>query len=323
MISVIVPVYKVEKYLPRCVDSILAQTYKDLEIILVDDGSPDNCGEICDEYALKDSRIKVIHKQNGGQSDARNVGIEAATGEYISFVDSDDFIEPEMLMTMYRLQQEQNSDVVCGGIRDICKGKEFLACSENKIINCTGEQALKYILEGKYCAGSVCSKMIRKEILNEKRFLVGKIYEDAFLLPQLMLSAHRVTITTQPVYNYWHRTGSTTTAPFEKKHMDIVEAYEENYDFVMNNCPDLEEVARFRLCWANFVVLDRLLQVSDYNKYPEYQQVVRFLKENACFVMRCHYFQKTRRIAAVALKIHVGLYRILSRMQNKRTEVFE
>ena len=323
MISVIVPVYKVEKYLERCVDSILAQNYRDLEIILVDDGSPDRCGGICDEYEKKDSRVKVIHKQNGGLSDARNVGIEAAKGGFICFVDSDDFIEPEMLMTMYQLQQEQDADIVCCGICDRYENRNFLACSKSEIINCSGKKAFEYILEGKYCAGSACSKLIRRDIIKEHRFLVGKIYEDAFFLPQLMLSATKVSITMQPMYNYWHREGSITTSAFERKHMDIIEAYEKTYDFVMKKCPDMEEVAKFRLCWANFVVLDRMLQVKDYKKYPEYQQVVSYLKKNADFVVRCHYFQKGRRIAAAALKIHIELYHILSKVHNRRIGVFE
>ena len=103
LISVIIPVYKVEKYLNKCVDSVLNQTYKNLEIILVDDGSPDKCPEICDEYAKKDDRIKIIHKQNGGLSDARNVGIEKSTGEYITFIDSDDYVDSNYIEQLYKL----------------------------------------------------------------------------------------------------------------------------------------------------------------------------------------------------------------------------
>lgn len=323
MISVIVPVYKVEKYLARCVDSILAQTYRDLEVILVDDGSPDRCGEMCDAYAEKDARVRVIHKPNGGISDTRNTGIEAAEGDFISFVDSDDYIEPKMLQTLYELQQKADADIVCCGICDRYESGDFLAVSDRKIINCSGEDALAYTLEGKYSAGSLCNKIIRRRILSGLRFLNGKIYEDAFFMPGLLFAAQTVVITTEPLYNYWHRSGSITTASFEKKHMDIIEAYEMTLDFVKKNCPDLEEVARFRVCWANFVVLDRLLQVENYKQYPEYQQVVAYLKKNAGFIMRCRYFQKTRRIAAAALKMHAGLYRLLSKAHSKRVEVFQ
>lgn len=120
-ISIIVPIYNVEKYLQKCVDSILCQTYKNLEIILVNDGSPDNCPAICDEYAKKDKRIKVIHKQNGGVSSARNAGLDVATGKYVQFVDSDDWVEPEYSKTMINLIEENNCDLgICGYIK---KGK--------------------------------------------------------------------------------------------------------------------------------------------------------------------------------------------------------
>lgn len=323
MISVIVPVYRVERYLARCVDSILAQTYRDLEIILVDDGSPDHCGEICDEYAKRDARVRVIHKSNGGISDARNVGMEAAEGEFISFIDSDDYIEPEMLQTLYKLQKESNADIVCCGICDRYESGDHLAVSDRVIIHCSGKDALAYTLEGKYSAGSLCNKMIRRSIMHGLRFLNGKIYEDAFFMPELLFAAQTVVITTEPLYNYWHRSGSITTASFEKKHMDIIEAYEKTLDFVRKNCPEMKEVAKFRVCWANFVVLDRILQAENYKRFPEYYQVVAFLKENAGFIMHCRYFQKNRRIAAAALKMHTGLYRMLSRAHSRRIASFQ
>ena len=118
-VSVIVPVYKVAAYLPRCVDSILAQTWRNLEIILVDDGSPDECGSICDVYAEKDPRIRVIHKENGGLSSARNAGLDTASGEYIGFVDSDDWIEPEMYARMLALMEKYDAKMVCAGRYDV------------------------------------------------------------------------------------------------------------------------------------------------------------------------------------------------------------
>ena len=118
LISVIVPIYNVEKYLDRCVDSIINQTYKNLEIILVDDGSPDNCPQMCDDYAKKDSRIKVVHKENGGLSDARNVGMEVATGEYVSFIDSDDYISLDFYETLLETIVDNDSDIVeCGVVK--------------------------------------------------------------------------------------------------------------------------------------------------------------------------------------------------------------
>lgn len=126
LISVIIPIYNVEKYLKKCIDSIINQTYKNLEIILVDDGSPDNCGKICDEYAKKDQRIRVIHKKNGGLSDARNAGIDIAKGKYIAFVDSDDYVEKEYIEIMYKELKKNNVKIVQCGINKISDNEEII-----------------------------------------------------------------------------------------------------------------------------------------------------------------------------------------------------
>ena len=126
LISVIVPIYNVEKYLQKCVDSIINQTYKNLEIILVDDGSPDNCPKMCDDYAEKDSRIKVVHKENGGLSDARNVGMEVATGEYVSFIDSDDYISLDFYETLLETIVDNDSDVVECGVVKFYENEKFI-----------------------------------------------------------------------------------------------------------------------------------------------------------------------------------------------------
>ena len=128
LVSVIVPVYKVEKYLSKCLDSIVNQTYKNLEIILVDDGSPDNSGKICDEYAQKDSRIKVIHKENGGLSSARNAGLDIATGEYIAFADSDDSVHLDFVEKLYRAIKEENADIACCSVEDFIEDKNKIEC---------------------------------------------------------------------------------------------------------------------------------------------------------------------------------------------------
>ena len=136
-ISVIVPVYKVEKYLNKCVDSIVNQTFTDIEIILVDDGSPDNSGKMCDDWSQKDRRIRVIHKENGGLSDARNRGIQESSGEYIIFIDSDDFIEPKMLEVLYNLATDHDADVAISGLCDCYKSGKFPRCTQTDIKACS------------------------------------------------------------------------------------------------------------------------------------------------------------------------------------------
>ena len=162
LISIIIPVYKVEKYLEKCIESVLKQTYTNLQIILVDDGSPDNCGKICDEYAKKDSRIEVIHKINGGLSDARNVGINRANGRYIGFVDSDDYIKEDMYEKLINLIKEYNADVSICNLYDVFDGKEYVRNKDNGIHEYSRIDILKEILLDKNIQSYAWNKLYKK-----------------------------------------------------------------------------------------------------------------------------------------------------------------
>ncbi len=320
-ISVIVPVYNVEKYLARCVDSLLAQTFQNLEILLVDDGATDGSAAMCDAYAAQDARVRVIHKENGGLSDARNAGIEAARGKYLCFIDSDDFVAETMLEKLHTLLCRENADISVCGICDCYEGSQVNQSSEIREFACTGVEALKLTLEGSQLPGSVCSKLIRRELCENHRFLKGRTYEDAFYTPGLFIGAEKVAATTESLYYYWHRAGSITTKPFSQRNMDVIDAYQYTLEQVMQHCPQLEDVARFRLYWAHFVVLDKMLVTENFRQLPQYPQVVGFLKKNFRSIISCPYFQRARRIAALALKIHVGLYRQLVKMRDHGAEV--
>ncbi len=320
-ISVVVPIYKVEKYLDRCVQSILNQTFSDFELILVDDGSPDNCGAMCDAYAKQDSRVQVIHKENGGLSDARNVGKAAATGEYVLFVDSDDYIMPQLMERLYAMAKKYYADIVCGGIFNCYKDKEVSQFTEKEELVYTGTVALKNMLQGQHVTGSAGGKLYSKELSNQFDFQIGKYYEDAFFQIDIFPKARVVAVTTEPMYCYVHRSNSITTHDFRERDMDIVGAYQYTLQQATKYYSSLIPQAKFRLYWAYFVVLDRMMQQSNYKKIPQYQQVVAFLKENWFSICRCPYFNKTRRIAAVALKINVKLYYWLSTLNQSRAEV--
>ena len=210
LISIIVPVYDVEKYIGRCVDSIINQTYKNLEIILVDDGSPDNCGKICDEYAKKDCRIKVLHIKNGGVSNARNVGIEASTGEYISFVDSDDVICPEMYEKLLNCALENNADIVqCHYYHLFEDGhKEDMKCEKTvqKIENT--EDARKAVVYNKI-SFSVWAKLFKREIIGDIRFNTAlKVSEDRLFVYECCSKASKVVMLDDVEYGYFQRESS-------------------------------------------------------------------------------------------------------------------
>ena len=199
LISVIVPVYKVEKYIHRCVDSILAQTFTDFELILVDDGSPDNCGKICDEYAEKDNRIHVIHKENGGLSDARNAGIDWAfansDSEWITFIDSDDWIHPKYLEALYNAVKETGCEI------SICGYEETTGDSPK--VDDINLQAVIVSTEDFFCEHNVNAvvawgKLYKKELFREIRYPVGKLHEDEFTTYKLLFQYENCAFVNQP-----------------------------------------------------------------------------------------------------------------------------
>lgn len=233
LISVIVPVYKVEALLPRCVASIRSQTYENLEIILVDDGSPDNCGSLCDAYALEDSRIKVIHKPNGGLSDARNAGIDIAQGEYLGFVDSDDWIEPDMYAVLMETALREDVKLVCGGRYDVYEDVQRsvgLCPGKDEVIS--GEELAKRIFVWDGIDSAAWDKLYHRSLFREIRYPFGKICEDLPTTYRIGLDAGRVAMVAKPFYNYYHRAGSITTGKMSDARLHVLE----HTAFILENC---------------------------------------------------------------------------------------
>lgn len=308
MISVIVPVYNVEKYLERCVKSIVAQTYKDLEILLIDDGSTDKSGKMCDDFQQTDSRIKAFHKQNGGLSDARNYGIEHSAGEFISFVDSDDYIDEKMLETLHRLITENDADLAVCSAMDVFEGKEVTQVKEIKEFNLNKVESYKYMLRGDGIP-SACNKLYKRQTVGNVRFPVGKLYEDGFFTPQILKRVEKTAVTSKPMYYYFRRADSITTKPFRKGDLDVIEAYDKCVKQVKELCPEALPYAEFRYRNAYFNVLDKMLMRDDCKEIPEYKQVVKYLKKHTAQIVKDPGFGKMRKIAAVALKFSVPLYK--------------
>lgn len=224
MVSVIVPVYKVEKYLKKCVESIRQQSYSNLEIILVDDGSPDKCGQMCDEFAKGDSRIKVLHKKNGGLADARNAGIEKASGEYLLFVDSDDWIHPMLVEKTLYDAQKHGADVVVFdyvSVEESGKNKKVFSLDLPEGMPISAVNVPQLICQS--C--SACNKLFRKSFWDkmELKFPEGRHYEDLGTIPKAMGIAERVVYRKEVLYYYLQRTGSIMhNADFEKSYKDRV-----------------------------------------------------------------------------------------------------
>lgn len=249
-ISVIVPVYNVEKYLHRCVDSIINQTYKDIEIILVDDGSTDRGGEICDNYAKLDNRIKVIHKKNGGLSDARNIGIENSTGEYISFVDSDDYIHYDMIKRLYINIKECKANIsICGYLEtyeniDVINENELII---NNIKYFNNIEALNLLYDKKMGVNFVVSwgKLYEKNLFENILFPKAKLHEDQFTTYKLFFESKKIVYDSSKLYFYFQRNDSIMNKQFNIKRMDIFDAYIEQLNLFEKY--ELNELAKLAI----------------------------------------------------------------------------
>lgn len=253
IVSVIVPVYNVERYLWQCIQSILLQSYDNLEIILVDDGSPDNCGKMCDEFAATDIRIKVIHKQNGGLSDARNVGIEMATGKYITFVDSDDYIMPDMINRLLNVAKNENVDIVQCGYRrtknNFYTEKSFGQVTNSKYIVYSDNKMTAYL---KDCIITTVTwgKIYKTSLFDKIRFPKGRLHEDVFTTYKIIHEAHTVAIIDYVGYIYRINENSITAAPFSLKKMDSIYGKLKQADFIHKNYPMLIEYANVEIIYA-------------------------------------------------------------------------
>lgn len=228
-VSVVVPCYKVEAYVHRCVDSILRQTYRDLDVILVDDGSPDRCGQICDEYAAADHRVRVLHQSNQGLSAARNAGLELMIGKYVTFVDSDDWLDDTCLETLHRIMIDTDADLsVCNLLRTSDERMTRPPAADT-ILELSREEAIAQILKPRY--GSMvaaCGKLYRAELFTKIRFPVGRLHEDAFTTYRVILQCRKLALTTSPLYFYWQRPDSIMGSPFNPEaKLDIIDALTE------------------------------------------------------------------------------------------------
>lgn len=232
LISIIVPVYNVEMYLERCITSIINQTYTNIEIILVDDGSPDSCPRLCDEWAKKDERIIVIHKKNGGLSDARNAGLEIAKGEYIAFVDSDDYINEAMIEKLYQALALYNTDIAVCGIKrtDGVNYNILPVYYDSDMGYVTSEQALKDILTNK-CTIAAWNKLYRKTSIGNTRFIFGRYNEDVPFLFELLNKELSVSYLTTPLYNYYCNSNGIT-GKFSDKLLDGLKNAIEIFDSI-------------------------------------------------------------------------------------------
>ncbi len=259
LLSVIIPVYKVEAYIDRCIRSLVEQTYDNLEIILVDDGSPDNSGAICDAWAAKDSRIKVIHKANGGSGAARNTALDAATGELIAFVDSDDYIAPDMYKYLYGILQ-QGADIAECGYADTFVDDMAFGGGDGEIQWYTTEEALLGNIHDQIFRQLIWNKLYRRHCVEGVRFPVGTTIDDEFFTYKLLGNAKKLARSEKVLYAYRQQDDSVMHRPYSLKRLDSVRARQERAVYMASHFPELGYEARVDLFYSCLFAMQRCLR---------------------------------------------------------------
>lgn len=299
LITIIVPVYKVEKYLSRCVDSLLKQTYKNIEIILVDDGSPDNCGKICDKYTKLDERVKVIHKKNGGLSDARNTAIPLACGQFITFVDSDDWVSKYYAEHLYKVIKKNDADLAISQFDNVFEESKQRNVSQKPIKNykcLTSGECLKKLLyqDGVECCA--CGKLYKKEIISDMRYPVGKLYEDILVTYECIKRSNKIAVISNIDYFYFQRKDSIQYKSFNIQKLDGVKHCGKMLEAVKKDYPELAVAAE---CRYISTVCNILFQIRDKKYIKERQGLWQEIKKYRKDVLLDKNARKKARLAAL------------------------
>lgn len=308
MISVIIPVYNVSAFLERCLDSVVKQEAI-REIILVDDGSTDDSGAICDRYAQTDSRITVIHKENGGLSSARNAGLDIAAGEYVAFVDSDDFLEPDTYRTLLRAARDNRCDLVCAGRFDLDggTGEKVPGLCPEKDETIDGKELTRRIFTWDHVDSAAWDKLYRRTLFDGIRYPVGNICEDVPVTYRLALRANRIAMVSRCLYNYYHRPGSITTAQVSEKSFHFSMHARQVCRDIAENAPELLPQAKSLLVWSlahPMMLCQEHRQVSAL-KEP-YRESLRALRKETGFFLRSPLISKKQKLQYLLLVL--GLF---------------
>ena len=304
LVSIIVPVYNIEKYVKRCIESILNQTYKLIEIILVDDGSTDNSGKICDKFALQDDRIRVLHQTNQGQSVARNNGIELAKGEFLCFVDGDDYVEDSFIQYFVELQNKSKAEIVYCSVNHIGFPGRKSNNGSDKWQIFSGEKAAWSVLASKNgFTGSVCRGMFKKELFRDIYFVPGRVYEDLEILLKLNMKAKKCVISEMKNYNYCWRSDNSSSLPINKKVDDFYEVMKSIYLVTENNY-ELKEAACARDIMNCIFILLGATKKEFRNKEICGSLRQRILSINECYDLQTPLYK----IYYQSLKIGVGFF---------------
>lgn len=309
LISVIIPVYNVADYLDKCMESVLNQTYKNIEIILVDDGSPDSCGEMCDAYAKKDQRVIALHKTNGGLSDARNYGIERAHGEFLTFIDSDDYIDLDYVEYLYNLILKYNTSM------SVCQHRVIFANGNIEDYGNNGDECLndhdtlERMLYHDVIDTSAWAKLYHRSLFKEIRYPKGKVFEDIGTTYKFFIASKKIAIGYESKYNYIMRNTSISRNSFSPSKFDLLEMTDQMGKDVLHCYPDLSNAVLRRRVYARFSTLNHMLNITNYQK--ERKDIINFIITHKKEVLSDPKKPKRDRIAIKLLALNFNLYKFI------------
>ncbi len=317
LLSVIVPVYKAEKYIDRCINSILNQTLTDLELILVDDGSPDNSGAICDEYAEKDSRVKVIHKKNGGAASARNVGLTYANGDYIGFCDSDDYVNCDMYETLITCMEDNNlATIEClANVYDVDGNLVEHDNDDRKLTIINEKDSIRniYLHKG---GVSLATRVTRTEYIKEIKIPEGKRVEDFYFTVILMTCTHGTAIYNYPFYNCTLSDGSVTRTGGGSIYLDAIYFYNKSVEFLLSENLDIKTEQEYFLL-KTYYLLFISANGKDRKKFREELAIgKKYLQKNISLILKNPYLTKKEKLVLLVSSISINLSRLLYILKN-------
>lgn len=307
LISIILPVYNTEEHIHLCINSILNQTLKNFEVIMIDDGSTDNSPAICDYYQDKDSRFFAYHKKNGGLSTARNYGIEKATGTFITFIDSDDYIDHDYLEYLYMLVTKYNTSMsLCQHRVHYMNGsvKDYGTCGDEML---SAEKCIERMLYHDVIDTSAWAKLYEKKLFDSIRYPEGKIFEDIATTYKLMARCEKISVGYESKYNYVFHENSIVNSKFTPKKLDLLEMTDIMAKDVREKYPRLEKAVLRRRVYARFSTLNQMLGVK--NMSAEKKEIIKFIRENSRSILKNKKVPMRDKFAVILLMINFKLYK--------------
>ena len=311
LISIVVPVYNVELYIEKCIKTILNQTYENFELLLINDGSNDESGFLCDKYLKLDSRVRLYHKANGGLSSARNYGIKKSFGKYITFVDSDDYIERDYLETLYTTLKEKNVNIaVCP--YSIIRGEKIINIGngyKSELLSTAGSLS-RMLLEQGFTV-SAYAKLYRKSLFNDISYPEGKVYEDNATTYKLFLKCNEIAYNNKSIYNYCIRSNSITTKSFSIKNIDYITITDSACNEILKHYPSLEDECKYRKAFVRLTILKKMMGANIEDNLVHYQdEIIVYLKTRYDILLKNKFIDNKIRLPMILLRINLFLFKI-------------